>query len=215
MGATIGPRDFDPYRADIRDCYCKLCVQTSYYGRSTSQQITDARALLDALRAGEHVRVELAEYVAAAKAAHAVAVAEACAAGKSELYMLGMHRGYHGGNNAKHYYREPYGEDMMVGLGIGMTPGRHEAAVAALEQRRADFRARRAAELPALIETDRRNVCTYFRMSGEVCTHHTAMLAEVAELAELAATMDMQAWSEQALAAYRRLGRRPAEQQAA
>lgn len=173
----IGPKDFDPYRDQFTGCNCLLCRELAYANSGHGDLYKAGEALLDALRAGTHVHVTLAERIVEAKAEKAADVAAACAAGRSELHMLGLFRGYHGGTNERFYYGEPHSEAFMVGTGIGMTPGRHEAAYARLQETRRRFMARREVEVQRLILVDGRNTCTYFRMSGEVCTHHAAVLA--------------------------------------
>jgi len=168
----IGPRDFAPYRSEIGDCHCQLCRNCSYAASGHGNAVQAATELLDALRAGHHHHVTFAEHVSKAKVEHAARVAAACIAGKSELHMLGLHLGYQGGNVERLYYREPYNADFMVGIGLGVTPGRHAAADARLQESRRRFMQRRAVEVERLILADQRNGCTHFRMSGELCTAH-------------------------------------------
>lgn len=85
----IGPRDFDPYRDEIRDCHCaEFCLPLAYVtsknsgtyahtGEGQRENEERARALLAALVAGAHQRVEFREFVAQAKAEKARRLAEA------------------------------------------------------------------------------------------------------------------------------------------
>jgi DNA polymerase-3 subunit beta len=112
----IGPADFDAYRADIRGCSCTLCVELAYArpldfdGREKREA---ARVLLAALRAGTHDHVTFAEHVGDAKAAKAVTLVEAHAAGATPERIATIERGY-----VKASMSDFYGS----GLGIGMTP---------------------------------------------------------------------------------------------
>lgn len=169
----IGPKDFDPYRAQFRDCNCLLCRNVAYANSGHGNIREACQKLLDALKAGTHERVELADHIEQLKVERAARIAEACASGASELHMFGLHRGYHGGNNERLYFREPHDAFFMVGTGIGMTPGRHAAADARLQESRRRFLDRWQVEVERLVLADRRNTCTYFRMSGELCTRHS------------------------------------------
>lgn len=173
----IGPKDFDPYRQQFRGCECPLCREMSYAlsdvldfdGR---RHYAAAEVLLSALRDGTHSRVELAERVAELKAERAGRIAEACASGAGELRLYGLYRGMSGGSVTRHFYHEPYSEGFMIGTGIGMTPGRYEAAEKRLIDHRRQADANRAAKVPGLIAQDGRNACTYFRVAGELCRSH-------------------------------------------
>ncbi len=171
---SIGPPAFKPYLAVIRDCHCPLCRQTSYANRPAHQMREDARALLDALRAGTHVRVEFAAYAAEAKREHAERVAAKCADGGTDFDLFMMTRTAYNGREMERFYGLHWNLDFYTGIGVGMTPGRHAEAMRWWTDLRARIDAERVARVPALVAQDARNVCTAYRVSGEVCTYHAA-----------------------------------------
>lgn len=173
---NIGPSDFDPYRAEFSGCNCLTCRNVSYANSGHGNLREAAAVLLAELQAGTHKRVELAEHIAMLKIERAANIAEACLAGRSGLHMYGMHRGVHGGSMERHWYGEPYSADFMVGIGIGMTPGRHEAANARLIASRERKDREREAAAKRKAETDPRYTCTYFQVSGEFCAGHAELI---------------------------------------
>jgi len=71
MNTTIGPASFNPYRAEIRDCYCVHCVALAYLvsldsGRHSggTRHLELAQELLEALEGGTHTHVTAVEYAA-------------------------------------------------------------------------------------------------------------------------------------------------------
>ena len=62
------PADFDPYRDQIRECYCVECLEVTYAASNAWGRIwrhaEAAEELLVSLSEGTHVRRELAEYLA-------------------------------------------------------------------------------------------------------------------------------------------------------
>jgi hypothetical protein len=181
---TIGPRAFKPYLDAIRNCHCKPCRQVSYANRPPHQVRADARALLDALRAGTHVRVEFADYAAEAKREHAARVAARCADGGTDFDLYMMTRRAYTGRELERFYGLSFGLDFYTGIGIGMTPGRHAERMSWWENLRARVDAEHAARIPALVAKDPRNACAAFRMSGEVCTHHAMPVVDTVDLVD-------------------------------
>lgn len=113
----IGPKDFDPYRAEIRDCYCPECRAVSYAASDVldfdgSRHMAAAQALLASLRAGTHRHVTLAERVAEAKAEKAERLEKAIANGADPEVIAAIERGY-----TKVSMRDYFATGM--GLGIG------------------------------------------------------------------------------------------------
>lgn len=172
--------DFDPYREQIGNCHCQPCRTTSYANRTRSQQVADAVALLELLRAGTHERVEWADYVAAAKAERAAEIAAACTGGATERRMVVMKRGYSTSRDSDFW---PYGQaapmqakEFVVGLGIGVSIDAFAERERAYEARVVAAERERAAHVERLIEADGRNRCTYFRVSGRLCDGHTELV---------------------------------------
>jgi hypothetical protein len=163
---SIGPSDFDPYREQIQDCHCDPCNQVAYAASRAGQfdLRKAAQALLDRLQAGDHTRVERDTWLKQVAADRAYRIAEACRNGASDEQMANLHRGYSTAKMSDFY---------ATGMGLGMSLGRHEAAVAAREAIRAAGQVRRELELARLIAQDPRNACTYFRVCGQQCDHHT------------------------------------------
>jgi len=95
----IGPKDFDPYRDQIRDCHCAECRQVAYAASDVldfdgSRHMAAARALLASLRAGTHRHMTLAERAEEARAEKAERVADAVARGASADEIAAIERGY-------------------------------------------------------------------------------------------------------------------------
>lgn len=94
------PRDFDPYRPEITDCHCSLCTEIAYAlssvlaGSGSARHLDACRALLGALRAGEHKRVTFAEFVDQARERQAARLAELRAAGAPASEIAVVERGY-------------------------------------------------------------------------------------------------------------------------
>jgi hypothetical protein len=177
----VGPPDFAPYRAEFSGCSCPLCNEVAYAGSDVldmggRRHLTACAALLDALRAGTHQRVELAEYVAAAKVEKAARIAEACRTGAGEQAIAVLERGYSTSRDKETY---PYGSagpmqsrEFVIGSGLGMTAGAYERRVKAWDQRVSQANAERAIQVERLIQQDARNKCTYYRIAGKLCDHH-------------------------------------------
>lgn len=114
----IGPRDFDPFRAQIKDCACDHCWKvagalsdvTDYSGRKHRAACED---LLTALRNGSHVHMTYAARGEVAKAETEHRVEAAIAAGKSQQYINTLRRGYATVKMSDFY---------ATGMGLGMTP---------------------------------------------------------------------------------------------
>lgn len=66
------PADFDPYREQIRDCFCAGCLEVTYANSNAWGRIwrlaEAAEELLASLSAGAHVRRELPDYLAEQRA---------------------------------------------------------------------------------------------------------------------------------------------------
>lgn len=117
---AIGPADFDPYRADIRDCACDVCNEVAYALSNVldftgARHRAAARNLLDVLRAGQHRHVSYAERAAIARAEKAVRLAAAIANGASASHIAAIERGYATVKMSDFY---------ATGMGLGMTPRR-------------------------------------------------------------------------------------------
>lgn len=179
----LRPVMFDPYRAEFTGCHCLTCRNVSYAasraGGDRDHQVA-ASALLAELKAGTHVRVEWAAYVAQARAESAARIAEACAAGRSEAHLYGLKRGYFTSRDdpvTGVTMGFPGALEYRVGSGIGTTPGRHAMAMAAWRQSVDARMASRSREVGRLVAADRRNLCTYFRVAGQVCSAHAELHA--------------------------------------
>lgn len=178
---TLGPNDFDPYRPQIHDCHCHLCRVSGVVGRSNSERQRDAAALLGALQAGTHTRVELADHIAAAKREHAAKVAQACAAGATDYQMYCMTLRHYDGREFERFYQLTSGGmslSFQVGTGLGMTPGRHAAAMKSVDGQVDRRNAQLAAAVPGLVAADPRNACVHFRQTGQLCDHHASDTAD-------------------------------------
>ena len=172
---VIGPKDFDPFRAQIRDCHCPLCRQTCYANRSDTQRRQDALNLLTALETGTHVFLSISDCAAQARAEHNARVAKACADGASDYEMWHMTRPAYNGREFERFYRLTSGQTTLAfrtGLGVGMTPGRYAEARKPVDDQVAAINRRLADAVPGLIEQDPRNVCACFRQTGALCDHH-------------------------------------------
>lgn len=95
----IGPRDFDPFRTDITECYCRTCREVDYAASdvldfSGDRHRAAAEQLLAVLRAGEHSRVTFTAHVAEARAEKEARLAEARANGASAETIAILQRGY-------------------------------------------------------------------------------------------------------------------------
>lgn len=117
----MAKEDFDPYRAEITDCFCELCREVSYALSSVIDSGTPGRprhreavaALLAALRAGEHQRVGMKEYAQAAREAKAIRLAEARENGASAEMISVIERGYATVKMSDFY---------ATGMGLGVGP---------------------------------------------------------------------------------------------
>jgi hypothetical protein len=93
------PTDFDPFRGEITDCYCKTCrgimlAATDVLDYGGHRHLAAAEALLVELRAGAHRRMTFAEHVAEAKRDKAVRLAALRAAGAPASEIAAVERGY-------------------------------------------------------------------------------------------------------------------------
>lgn len=109
----IGPRDFDPYRTEISGCFCPMCRELMYSDATGRRALAAGGVLLAALKAGEHVRMEVAEYHAEAKADRDRRIAEAEAAGASAEHLATLRRGYATVKMSDFY---------ATGMGLGIGP---------------------------------------------------------------------------------------------
>lgn len=95
----IGPGDFAPFRDEIHDCHCAICRECQYALADVldfrgERHLDACRALLAALTAGEHQRVEFADWVAASKTAAAERLETARRNGASTGELAIIERGY-------------------------------------------------------------------------------------------------------------------------
>lgn len=115
---SIGPKDFDPFRSEIRHCACDMCQEVAFAlsdvldmgGRKHLKACED---LLTALREGRHTHMSYAERSEIARADKERRIDQAIADGKSATYVETLRRGY-ASASMKDFY--------AAGMGIGMTP---------------------------------------------------------------------------------------------
>lgn len=159
--------DFAPYREQLASCYCQPCREVQYAASKAGQLgLRDAmNSLLATLAAGTHTKVDQDTYHQQCKEEREQRIAQACQDGRSEEHLANLHRGYATVKMSDFY---------ATGMGLGMTPGRHEAAMAARDAIREAGRVSRELRVQQLITQDHRNACTYFRVSGQMCRHHLA-----------------------------------------
>lgn len=115
----IGPVDFDPYRAEFTDCCCPTCREVDYalsdvLDFTGRRHLAACEALLAALRAGTHDRVERADWHEQCRREHDDRVAAAKAAGITGRRLADIERGYSAVRMSDFY---------TTGMGLGMTPG--------------------------------------------------------------------------------------------
>lgn len=118
MIMSIGPKDFDPFRSEIRGCACDHCQAVAFAhsdvldmgGRKHLKACED---LLTALREGRHAHMSYAERSAIAREQNKRRIAQAIADGRSEAYIESLRRGYVSVKMSDFY---------ATGMGIGMTP---------------------------------------------------------------------------------------------
>jgi hypothetical protein len=118
MKTTIGPKDFAPYLAEIRDCCCILCLESAYAQSDVldiggRRHLAAAEAILAALRDGTHTRRERSAYHAEQRKAKEARLDAARDRGATPSELAAIDRGY-----TKVSMADFYG----TGLGIGMTP---------------------------------------------------------------------------------------------
>lgn len=116
--SDLGPRDFDPFRDQITDCHCAHCQEVSYALDDVSdfgghRHMSACRALLDALRAGEHTHVAFQERVREAREAKAERLERAKAEGASKGELAAIERGYTKVRMSDFY---------VTGMGLGVGP---------------------------------------------------------------------------------------------
>jgi hypothetical protein len=126
----VGPKDFDPYRAELHDCQDTLCRAVAHAasrrqltGESTEsvrEHQAAARALLAGLQAGTHQHMSIAERAAEARKEKEERLTRMRAEGASAEAIAAVERGYTAVN-----MRDFYATGMGLGVGprhLGTTP---------------------------------------------------------------------------------------------
>lgn len=178
MPTTPTPRDYDPYRAEIRDCQCDICYPMCYVRRTAEDHARHERLaieLLTALKAGTHTHMTMAQRSAIARAEHDARVAEACASGVTERRMATLIRGYATDRDSDRF---PYGPSagmspqFVHGTGLGMSQGRYAAAQERRDAADARYAQHRDQEIERRIAADHRYRCVAFRFTNALCAYH-------------------------------------------